>query len=119
MPELHLNYSYVPTDYCVEGLQRYFENHIKPGDFLTGLLENDFMKIMTHCDAINRNRLTDWAQWLHNEPSMKSWGSKEAVREWLSGAHHGTDNVEFLQSLRDAQGHSGSSDAGSVSAERS
>ena len=84
MPILNLDYSYVPTDYCVAGLKRYFEDHIKPGSFLTALLENDFEKVMRTADPINAGRLPDWARWLHNEPGMLSYGSKEKVAAWLA-----------------------------------
>ena len=84
MPLLNLDYSYVPADYCVEGLRDYFEKHVKPGDFLTGLLENDFAKVMRHADPVNAGRLKDWAQWMHNEPGMYSHGSPEKVSDWVA-----------------------------------
>lgn len=84
MPILNLDYSYVPIDSCVDGLKRYFENHIKPGGFLAALLENDFASIVSQADPVNRTRLVDWAHWLRNEPSMQSHGSKEKVAAWLA-----------------------------------
>jgi len=94
MPELKLDYSYIPTDYCVEGMKNYFEHHIKPGDFLTALLENDFLKALRYADPVNMSRLGDWAQWLTNEPGMMTYGSKEAVARWIAMRTYGSNNED-------------------------
>lgn len=78
-----IDYSYVPVEGATAGLRNYFEKHLKPGDFLTGLLENDFLKVYRHADPVNRGRLADWAQWLQNEAPMHTYGSKQKVSDWI------------------------------------
>ena len=120
MPILNLDYSYVPTDYCVEGLRNYFEKHVKPGSFLTALLENDFQKMVQHADPINSTRLLDWAKWIHNEAPMNTTGSKAIVDAWLVMRTYGTDSkddgrlttIHESDSDRSSDGELGSQEAG-------
>ena len=70
--------------YMVGGVLRYFNEHIKPGDFLTALLENDFMGACGRADDDNLAALAAWAAFLYNEAPVGSYGSPENVKAWLA-----------------------------------
>ena len=64
------------------GLQRYIENGIVPGDFLTAVLENNLMRALGRADEINRYRLFEIASFLYNVAPSQCYGSPHAVKEW-------------------------------------
>ena len=74
--------------YMHGGLIRYFNNRIPPGHFLTALLSNDFMEMISRADDTNTHCLKAYAVWLYNyAPGRGSgmWGTPEAVEKWLAG----------------------------------
>jgi len=76
------DYSKVPA-HMQEALERYVEHHIRPGSFLTAILENDFIRAFAQADTTNRNYLAQWAETLYWELPSACWGSKEKVESWL------------------------------------
>ena len=64
-------------------MQRYIENKIPPGGFLTAVLENDLAGAFGRADHINRHRIYDIVSFLYNEAPRACWGSPEAVTKWL------------------------------------
>ena len=75
-------------DYMVGGLVRYFNNRIPPGSFLTAILSNDLYEAAARADNTNQMYLSQYVMWLHNYAPGRhsgSWGSPEAVKEWLRG----------------------------------
>jgi len=75
------------------GLIRYFDDHKKPGGFLTAVLENDLIGAVMVADQTNRHALYSFGMWLCNcVPGRGSgvWGSREAVTKWLA---NGCDQV--------------------------
>jgi len=75
-------------DYMHEGLILYLVEGILPGDFLTAVLQNDFMEACGRADATNRDLLFDYALFLYNDAPRWAWGSVEKVRQWTE---HGTE----------------------------
>jgi hypothetical protein len=67
------------------GMQRYIENKISPGHFLTNLLSNDLLGTFERADLNNRNQVYDILVWLYNNAPGGCWGSPEKVEEWLGG----------------------------------
>ena len=72
-----LNYASFPNQYLVDGVQRYLEHGIRPGDFLTAVLCNDLKEACGRADFTNRYLLFDIVNWLYNEAPLGSWGSPE------------------------------------------
>ena len=66
------------------GMERYMEQGVPPGHFLTALLSNDLMEAMGRADDINRESLHDYCRWLCNYAPAGSFGSPEAVKEWIN-----------------------------------
>lgn len=86
---MDLDYHLIP-EHCREGMQRYIEQGILPGDFLRAIICNDLVEAASRADIINRYRLYDYAGFLFQAPSG-CWGSEEKMQAWhdrrgLSGA---------------------------------
>ncbi len=64
------------------GLQRWIEDGIPPGSFLTAVLENDLKHACEQADIENRYLLFDIVSWLYNESPGGCWGSPEQVEAW-------------------------------------
>ena len=82
-----------PVDYAAgellprhmrSAMQRYIEDRIPPGSFLTAVLANDLMLALRRADDINSGRLHDYGVWLANYAPPACYGSPEAVRAWLT-----------------------------------
>lgn len=69
----------------LNALIRYRDRGIKPGDFLTAVLENNLMRSFGLADSYNRATLFQITSFLYNEMPSNSWGSPEIVRAWLDG----------------------------------
>ena len=79
-----LDYSKVPTPHMVEAVQRYFENRIPPGDFLTAVICNNLKEAFGHADNDNAAAMQEWVQWFYWEAPHDSWGSPEAFKNWIN-----------------------------------
>lgn len=61
------------------GLERWIKFGIKPGNFLTAVLENDLKSAVAHADDENLQNLPAYVGYLYNEAPGDCWGSKEKV----------------------------------------
>lgn len=66
-------------------MRRYIEERRQPGSFLTSVLASDLMQAAAVADDINRQRLFDYANWLHNYAPPECYGSYNKVDAWLRG----------------------------------
>ena len=64
-------------------MQRYIEDGIEPGSFLEAVLCNDLTAAFGRADHINRDRLFDYASFLHNHAPLICWGSRETYLAWI------------------------------------
>lgn len=78
------NYDRLP-EHMQEAARNYIENGIKPGSFLTAVLENNLVKAYCYADGINLLAMHDWATWLYNDVPGNAWGSRNKVEAWLTG----------------------------------
>lgn len=65
-----------------DGVLRYIDHGIKPGNFLTALFSNDLVEAVQFADEENRRALAEWARFLYNDAPWGSWGSAEQVTAW-------------------------------------
>jgi len=84
MPEKYdyIDYSIIP-EYMVDSIKRYLEAGIKPGDFLTAVLENNLTESFARADSINQIHMLDWVKFLCSELPLGCWGSREKVKNWI------------------------------------
>jgi hypothetical protein len=73
---------YIP-DRMMAGLQRYINDHVPVGDFLTAVLRNDLMEAVNRADEENMANLPAYVGYLYNEAPSSCFGSPERVRKWL------------------------------------
>lgn len=76
-----MDYSMLPR-HMRASAKRYIERGVLPGDFLTAVLENNFVNAFRKADEINADVLDRWAEWLLWEAPGKSWGSPNIVARW-------------------------------------
>lgn len=67
------------SEHMMDGLERWIKFGIKPGNFLTAVLENDLKNAVGYADAENLQNLPAYVGYLYNEAPGDCWGSKEKV----------------------------------------
>lgn len=65
----------------------YLTNGYLPGDFMTGVLENDLARAVGHADSHNVLYLRQYVYFMYNELPADAWGSKQKVRDWVKQRH--------------------------------
>ena len=70
-------------DNIKEALNRYTQDRIPTGGFLTAVLENNLMEAMGRADTINRYNLYDICTYIYNELPGHIHGSPEKVKQHL------------------------------------
>lgn len=78
------DWSLIPA-HITPGLTAYLTFGQPVGSFLTAVLSNDLLGAARKADHINKNRLYDLADFLHNYVDDRAYGSPDAVREWIAG----------------------------------
>jgi hypothetical protein len=78
---MRIDYSQLP-EHMQDGMRRYIENGILPGDFLTAVLCNDFVTAFMHADDVNIVAMREYAYFLHWQAPPGCWGSDEKVNHW-------------------------------------
>lgn len=76
-----INYEMLP-EHCRDGMKRYIEEGIIPGEFLEYVICNDLVHSLGQADDINRDRMFDYAMFLYNEAPGTAWGSKQKMIAW-------------------------------------
>ena len=69
-----------------DGLVRYLVHHIRPGYFLTAVLQNDLRAAIAHGDAASLTWLPELIRFLENDVPLMAWGSPRLVDVWLDPA---------------------------------
>ena len=80
----HSGKYYIPAR-MMEGIIRYIDKRIKPGDFLTAVITNDLTEAVSRADEENMQNLPAYVNYFYNEAPSPCWGSKEKMEEWLKG----------------------------------
>ncbi len=68
----------------LEGLMRYRDHHIRTGDFLRAVLENNLSEAILRADDENLKDIHEIVLFCYNELPVASWGSPEKVRQWIN-----------------------------------
>ena len=64
-------------------VERYVEEGIEPGGFLSAVIKNDLVNAIGRADSINKEHLEDIVRWFYNYAPADCWGSEENMREWI------------------------------------
>ena len=73
----------------VPGLLRYLEDGIKPGSFLTAIIENNLKEACAMADEENKYLIWDYVNVLYNYAPSDSWGSPERMKQWIEARNKG------------------------------
>ena len=76
---------FVVPKYMRPGLVAYVRERQRPGGFLRAVLENDLKMAVQTADAENLANLPAYVHYLYWCAPQSCWGSRQNVREWLSG----------------------------------
>jgi len=77
-----INYSMLP-EHMRDSVELYIEDGVRPGSFLTAILENNFVEAAAHADETNMYNLYNWAKFLYWEAPSECWGSPEKISRWI------------------------------------
>ena len=67
------------------GIQRYIEQGIPPGSFLTAVICNDLKEAVGRADGENLRQLPAYVSYFYNDAPSACWGSPEKYEAWLAG----------------------------------
>lgn len=73
---------YVP-DRMMDGIKRYIEQGIPPGDFLTAIICNDLREACGRADDENLVNIPAFVAYFYNEAPFPCWGSVERMDAWM------------------------------------
>lgn len=73
---------YIP-DRMMPGIKRYVDQGIKPGDFLTSVIQNNLSQAVVYADDENLRNLPAYVAFFYNETPAVCWGSREKMNEWM------------------------------------
>jgi hypothetical protein len=79
-----IDYSKLPGS-LAPGMERYIEQGIQPGSFLTAVVCNNLKESFMRADDFNQQLMFEIVSWMYNEAPMTCWGSPSRVRKWIGG----------------------------------
>ena len=79
---LAVDYSSLPST-LRDGMQRYVEQSIRPGDFLFAVLQDKLSDSVLHCTHEALTDLPEIVRWLIWSAPPDCYGSAERVKAWL------------------------------------
>lgn len=83
-----LNFDGYNLPWHTEGaLQRYVEQGLFPGGFLTAVLCNDLFGAVARADESNLAALPEIVKFVYNQVPADAWGSAEAMRNYCRKLH--------------------------------
>lgn len=81
-----IDYSGLP-DHLRTSMQSYIEQGVRPGHFLTAVLENNLLESFKRADGTCVARMHRIVTWLYNELPGNVWGSPAMVEAHLQKRH--------------------------------
>ena len=81
-----INYEQLPP-HLQGGVQRYIEQGVPPGDFLTAVITNDLFLAISHADSTSLAALPDIVRFFYNESPSRCWGTPEKMKTWMETGH--------------------------------
>ena len=94
-----INYERLPP-HLQGGVQRYIEQGVPPGDFLTAVITNDLFLATSHADSTSLAALRDIVRFFYNESPSRCWGTPEKMKTWIKAGYK--KHAEFFQYVKPA-----------------
>lgn len=73
---------YIPPR-MMDGIQRYIENHIAPGQFLSAVIKNNLKDAVSYADDENLENLPAYVGFFYNQAPGGCCGSEERFNNWV------------------------------------
>ncbi len=77
----HANWNLIP-EHMRGAVERWINNGIAPGSFLTAVLCNDLKEAFGRADDINGPRVGDYIRFFYSDAPAGCWGSPAKFAEW-------------------------------------
>ena len=71
----------------VHTIDRYVNNGLQPGGFVTAVLTNDLTSAVMLADSNNLENLPHIVAYIYDSVPSNCWGSKDRVRAWVEKKH--------------------------------
>jgi len=68
-----------------EGLRLYVEDRVRPGGFLTAVIQNNLKETVAMADDVNMPNIPAFVNYFYNHAPSLCWGSPEKMEAWLKG----------------------------------
>jgi len=65
------------------GIQRYINNHIRPGNFLCSIICNNLKNSIAYADEENMKNIPAFVDYFYNNAPHNCWGSEKKMEAWL------------------------------------
>ena len=65
------------------GIRRYIEGRVRPGSFLSAVLENDLKQAVRCADSESMSMLPELVDWLWSNAPARCWGNETNVFCWI------------------------------------
>ncbi|MCR9254738.1 MAG: hypothetical protein NXI16_01430 [Alphaproteobacteria bacterium] len=79
-----INYHLIPNLAMRGGIERYIEQGVPMGGFLTALASNDLKEACARADSNNSRLIFEWVAWFWNYAPSECWGSPDRVSAWIA-----------------------------------
>jgi hypothetical protein len=81
---MRISYNYGISHEVIAALDRYVNQRIAPGDFLTAVLCNDLRESIGRADQANLAAIHGIVSYVYSELPSGCWGSPERFRAWMA-----------------------------------
>ena len=76
------NQFYIP-ERMMSGIRRYVEHGVRPGDFLSAVIQNNLSQAVGRADTENLKNIPAFVAYFYNECPGTCWGSPEKMEAWI------------------------------------
>ena len=73
---------YIP-DYMMDGVERYIEQGIEPGDFLSAIITNNLSEAVRRADDEHIKNIPAYVSYFYNKAPSPCWGSPKKMTAWM------------------------------------
>lgn len=74
---------YIP-ERMMDGIERYVNEGILPGDFLQAIISNDLREACSRADDENLGQIPAYVAYFYNKVPSPCWGSPEKMKAWAN-----------------------------------
>jgi len=71
------------SDSMMDGIERYLNDGIPPGHFLTAIICNDLTAAVLRADDTNLRNIPAFVSYFYNQAPINSWGSIKKMATWM------------------------------------